>query len=35
MNLQHEIERLLALPADAARKDALPVIDEFRAGLSR
>src|SRR5438876_10168485 len=35
MNLQHEIDRLLALPADAARNDALPVIDEFRAGLSR
>jgi len=35
MNLEHEIERLLALPADAARKDALPVIEELRAGLSR
>src|SRR5437016_14308 len=35
MNLQHEIERLLALPADAGRNDALPVIDEFRAGLNR
>jgi len=34
MNLQHEIERLLALHRNAARKEALPVIDEFRAGPS-
>jgi 2,3,4,5-tetrahydropyridine-2-carboxylate N-succinyltransferase len=35
MNLANEIERLLALPADAARKQGLSVVQEFRAGLSR
>jgi 2,3,4,5-tetrahydropyridine-2-carboxylate N-succinyltransferase len=34
MNVQSEVERLLALPAEAARKEALPVIEEFRKGLS-
>ena len=33
MNLATEIERLLTLPAEDARKHGLPVIEEFRAGL--
>ena len=35
MNLQNEIERLLALPADAARNEALAVVRELRQGLTR
>ncbi len=35
MNLQSEIERLLGLPADEARRDGLAVIAGFRAGLNR
>jgi 2,3,4,5-tetrahydropyridine-2,6-dicarboxylate N-succinyltransferase len=35
MALEHEIERLLALPAEDARTQGLSVVREFRAGLSR
>jgi len=35
MALEHEIERLLALPAEDARAQGLSVVREFRAGLSR
>jgi len=35
MSLEHEIERLLALPAEDARTEGLSVVREFRAGLSR
>jgi 2,3,4,5-tetrahydropyridine-2-carboxylate N-succinyltransferase len=35
MSLEQEIERLLALPADDARKEGSSVVQEFRAGLSR
>lgn len=34
MNLEREIERLLALPADQARKEGLAVVQEVREGLS-
>jgi len=34
MNLADHIERLLALPADVARQEALPVVEELRRGLS-
>ncbi len=34
MDLANEIERLLTLPVDDARKQGLSVIDQFRAGLS-
>jgi len=35
MVLEHEIERLLALPPEDARAQGLSVVREFRAGLSR
>src|SRR5438876_2002460 len=35
MNLPDEIERLLSLPAQEARRDGLAVIQELRAGLNR
>jgi 2,3,4,5-tetrahydropyridine-2-carboxylate N-succinyltransferase len=35
MNLQGEIERLLTLPADQARREGLSTVHEFREGLSR
>ena len=35
MNLESEIERLLALPAEAARSEGMPVVHEFRQGLNR
>ena len=35
MTRENEIERLLALPADQARREATPLITEFRAGLNR
>jgi len=35
MALEHEIERLLALPPEDARAQGLSVVREFRAGLSR
>src|SRR5215467_475601 len=35
MALEHEIERLLALPVEDARAQGLSVVREFRAGLSR
>jgi 2,3,4,5-tetrahydropyridine-2-carboxylate N-succinyltransferase len=35
MNFQSEIERLLSLPAEEARAQGLPVVHEFRVGLSR
>ncbi len=35
MNFEAEIERLLALPADVARKEGIAVVTEFRQGLSR
>ena len=35
MNLQSEIERLLALPVEEARRQGLDVVGEFRAGLDR
>jgi len=34
VNLQSEIERLLSLPSDQARKDGLAVVKEFRSGLN-
>lgn len=34
MSLEQEIDRLLALPADQARKDGLTVVGEFRQGLN-
>ena len=34
MTLQEEIERLLALPADQARKEGLSVVQEVREGLT-
>jgi len=35
MSMEQEIERLLALPVEQARKEGLSVVREFRAGLSR
>src|SRR5207244_9633675 len=35
MNLPDEIERLLSLPAQEARRDGLAVIQDLRAGLNR
>ena len=35
MTLEHEIERLIALPAEGARNQGLSVIKDLRAGLSR
>src|SRR5438128_12596992 len=35
MNLPDEIERLLSLPAQEARRDGLAGIQELRAGLNR
>src|SRR5262245_52422250 len=35
MTLAQDIERLLALPADQARRDGLSLVQEFREGLSR
>jgi 2,3,4,5-tetrahydropyridine-2-carboxylate N-succinyltransferase len=35
VNLQSEIERLLALPVEDARRQGLDVVKEFRAGLNR
>ena len=35
MSLSQEIERLLALPLEDARRAGLPVVQEFRQGLSR
>src|SRR5688572_8387408 len=35
MRLQEEIDRLLALPADEARKDGVSVVNEFRQGLTK
>jgi 2,3,4,5-tetrahydropyridine-2-carboxylate N-succinyltransferase len=34
MNLEQEIDRLLALPAEEARKEGLDVVSEFRQGLT-
>ncbi len=35
MNLANEIERLLSLSADEARREGMAVVQEFRQGLSR
>jgi 2,3,4,5-tetrahydropyridine-2-carboxylate N-succinyltransferase len=35
MNLEQEIDRLLAMPADQARRDGLGIVGEFRQGLSQ
>ena len=35
MNLSNEIERLLSLPAEEARRDGLSIVHELRAGLNR
>src|SRR5262249_23200820 len=35
MNLANEIERMLGLSAEEARKEGGPVVEEFRSGLSR
>ena len=35
MSLQEEIERVLGLAAEDARREGMPVVEEFRAGLSR
>ncbi len=35
MNLPQEIERILSLPAEDARREGLPVVEKLRAGLNR